>query len=75
MTCDQFGVELEQTMVKSPHASTLLECQHEVLGNMLSGKEELNPIDVEHFIIDAAWVVCSTYHILLGCSPVITVFG
>jgi hypothetical protein len=31
--------------------------------------------DIDIFLSDAAWAVCSTYHIVLKASPVAAIFG
>jgi hypothetical protein len=57
----------------------MLECIHGVLGNMLRTSEldmaELvKASDIDVFLSDAAWAVCSTYHTMLKASPGAAVF-
>jgi hypothetical protein len=35
----------------------------------------VKPSDINIFISDAAWVICSTYHIVLKASPAAAIFG
>jgi hypothetical protein len=58
----------------------MLECIHAVLGNMLRTSElnmakTVKPSDIDVFIPDAAWAVCSTYHTVLKASPDAAIFG
>jgi hypothetical protein len=58
----------------------LLERIHAVLGNMLR-TSELNMAelvkasDIDVFLSDATWGVCSTYHTVLKASPGAAIFG
>jgi hypothetical protein len=72
--------EHKPTSVKNPQANAIQERIHGVLGNMLhtseldmaeSGKAS----DIDVFLSDAAWAVCSTYHTVLKASPGATIFG
>ncbi len=50
------------------------------LGNMLctSGldmSETVTPNDIENFIMNADWAICSTYHTVLKSSPGAAIFG
>jgi hypothetical protein len=58
----------------------ILEHIHAVLGNMLcTSKLDLvkavNPSDIDVFLSDAAWAICSTYHIVLIASPGAAILG
>jgi hypothetical protein len=37
--------------------------------------ETVKPSDINLFLSDAAWVVCSTYHTVLIASPGAAIFG
>ncbi len=68
------------TSVKNPQANAILEHIHGVLGNMLRTSEldmaELvKTSDINVFLSDAAWAVCSTYHTVLKASPDAAIFG
>jgi hypothetical protein len=78
--CDTYGIKHEPTSVKNPHANAMLEHIHAVLGNILRTSElnmaELvNASDIDVFLSDAAWAVCSTYHTVLKASPGVAKFG
>ncbi len=56
------------TSVKNPHANAILEHIHAVLGNMLHTSEldmakTVKASDIDVFLSDAAWAVCSIYHL------------
>jgi hypothetical protein len=58
----------------------ILERVHQVLGQMLHTAEldmansvTLNDIDI--FLDNAAWAICSTYHMVLKASPSAAIFG
>jgi hypothetical protein len=78
--CDTYGIKRKPTSVKNPQANALLEHIHGVLGNMLR-TSELNMVelvkasDINVFLSDTAWAVCSTYHTVLKASPGAAIFG
>jgi hypothetical protein len=52
---------------------------HQVLGLMLHTAEidmanSVTPDDVDVFLDNAAWAICSTYHTLLKASPGAAIF-
>ncbi len=60
--------------------NAILECIHAVLGNMLRTSEldmakPVKASDIDVFLSDAAWAVCSTYHTVLKASPGAAIFG
>jgi hypothetical protein len=68
------------TTVKNPQANSILERVHKILGQMLCTAEldmadsiTLNDVDV--FLDNVAWAICSTYHTVLKASPGAVVFG
>jgi hypothetical protein len=66
-------------MVKNPQANGILECVHQVLGQMLCTAEldmtnSVTPDDVDVFLDNAAWVICSTYHTVLKAFPGAAIF-
>ncbi len=78
--CDTYGIKHKPTSVKNPQANAILEHIHGVLGNMLHTSEldmaELvKASDIDVFLSDAAWAVCSTYHTVLKASPGAAIFG
>jgi hypothetical protein len=67
-------------MVKNPQANGTLEHVHQVLGQMLHTAEfdmdnSVTPDDVDVFLDNAAWAICSTYHTVLKASPGAAIFG
>jgi hypothetical protein len=57
-----------------------LERVHQVLGQMLRTAEldmadSVSPDDVDVFLDNAAWAICSTYHTVLKASPSAAIFG
>ncbi len=67
------------TTVKNPHANGILERVHQVLGQMLYTAEldmadSVTPDDGDVFLDNAAWAICSTYHMVLEASPGAAIF-
>jgi hypothetical protein len=67
-------------MVKNPRVNGILEGVHQVLGQMLHTAEldmadSVTPNDVDVFLDNAAWAICSTYHTVLKASPGAAIFG
>jgi hypothetical protein len=68
--CKSYGIKCKPTTVKNPQANGILECLHQVLGQMLR-RAEINmanlvtPNDADVFLENAAWEICSTYHRVL----------
>jgi hypothetical protein len=67
-------------MVKNPRANCILELVHQVLGQMLCTAEldmadSVTPDDVNVFLDNTAWAICSTYHMVLKASPGAAIFG
>jgi hypothetical protein len=72
--------KVKPTSVKNPQANAILERIHGVLGNMLCTSEldmaeSVKASDIDVFLSDAAWAVCSTYHTVLKVSPGAAIFG
>jgi hypothetical protein len=68
------------TTVKNPQANGMLECVHQVLGQMLCTAEldmanSVTPDDVDVFLDKRAWAICSSYHTVLKASPGAAIFG
>ena len=78
--CKDYGIKRKPTTIKNPTANAVLERMHGVMGNMmrtrqLDGQEMLTEDNIDDFIINAAWAVCSMYHTVLGSSPGAAIFG
>jgi hypothetical protein len=72
--CDSYGIKHKPTMIKNPQANAICERVHQVLGTMMCTSEldianSVEPADIDTFIDNAAWVICSTYHTVLKASP------
>jgi hypothetical protein len=78
--CESYGITRKPITVKNPRANSILECVHEVLGQMLRTAElnmadSVTPNDVDVFLDNAAWAICSIYHTVLKASPGAAIFG
>jgi hypothetical protein len=78
--CVTYGIRRKPTTVKNPQANAILECLHPVLAQMvctaeLNMAETVTPDDVDVFLDNAAWAICSTYHTVLKASPGMAIFG
>ncbi len=78
--CESYGITRKPTMVKNPQANGILERVHQVLGQMLRTAEldmadSVASDDVDVFLDNAAWAICSTYHKVLKASPGAAIFG
>jgi hypothetical protein len=68
-------------MVKNPQANGILECVHQVLGQMLRTAEldmadSVTPNDIDVFLLDnMAWAIRSTYYTVLKAYPGAAIFG
>ncbi len=63
--CESYRIKHKPTTVKNPWANGILECVHQVLGQMLCTAEldmadSVTPDDVDVFLDNAAWAVRST---------------
>ncbi len=77
---ESYGIKHKPTTVKNPRANGILERVHQVLGHMLRTAEldmadSVTPNDVDVFLDNRAWAICSTYHTVLKASPVAAIFG
>ncbi len=78
--CNTYGIKCKLTSVKNLQANATLERIHAVLGNMLRTSklnmaESGEASDIEVFLSDAAWAICSTCHTVLKASPGAAIFG
>jgi hypothetical protein len=78
--CITYGVKCKPTTAKNPQANAILECLHQVLAQMLRTAElnmakTVTSNDVDVFLDNAAWVICSTYHTVLKAFPGAAIFG
>jgi hypothetical protein len=78
--CVTYGIKRKLTTIKYPQANAILERLHQVLAQTLHTAEinmakTVTPDDVDVFLDNAAWVICSTYHTVLKASPGVAIFG
>jgi hypothetical protein len=78
--CITYGIKHKPTTIKNPQANAILERLHQVLAQMLRTSEldmakTKTPDDVNVFLDNAAWAICSTYHTVLKASPGAVIFG
>ncbi len=78
--CKSYGIKRKPTIVKNPPLNGILECVHQVLGQMLCTAEidmddSVTPNEVDVFLDNAAWAIHSTYHTVLKASPGAAIFG
>jgi hypothetical protein len=77
--CESYGITCKPTTVKNPQANGILEHIHQVLGQMLCTAEldmadSVTPDDIDVFLDNTAWAICSTYHTVLKASPGAAIF-
>jgi hypothetical protein len=77
---DSYGIEYKPTTIKNPQANAICEYVHQVLGTMMRTSEldmadSVEPADINTFIDNAAWGICSTNHTVLKASPGAAIFG
>jgi hypothetical protein len=78
--CNSYGIKHEPTTIKNPHAYAICECIHQVLGTIIHTSEidmaeSVEPADIDIFNNNAAWAICSTYHMVLKASQGAAIFG
>jgi hypothetical protein len=78
--CETYATKRRPTTIKNPQANAILEHLHQVLGQMLRTSEldmaeTITPDNVNVFLDNAAWAICSTYHTVLKTSPGAAIFG
>jgi hypothetical protein len=78
--CKTYGIKRKPTTIKNPQANAILEHLHQVLAQMLRTSKldmakTITPDDVNVFLDNGAWAICSTYHTVLKASPGAAIFG
>jgi hypothetical protein len=76
---DSYAIKRKPTMVKNPQANAILERMHQFLGQMLHTAEldmtdSVVPDDIDVFIDNTTWAICSTYHTVHKASPGAAIF-
>ena len=77
---DTYGIKRKPTSIKNPQANAILERVHQVIMVMLHTAEidttnSVDASDIDTFLTNVAWVICSTYHTVLKASPGAAIFG
>jgi hypothetical protein len=78
--CTTYGMKRKPTTIKNPQANAILKCLHQVLARMLRTAEfdmaeTVTPDDIDVFLDNAAWAICSTYHTVLKASQGAAIIG
>ncbi len=78
--CRSYGIRRKPNTVKNPRANGTLEYVHQVFGQMLltaeiDMAESVTSDDIDVFLDNAAWAICSIYHTVLKASPGAAIFG
>jgi hypothetical protein len=78
--CATYGVKRKLTSIKNPTANSILECIHAVFTSILHTTnldmaKLVNASDINVFLSDAAWAICSTHHTVLKTSLGAAIFG
>ncbi len=78
--CATYDIKHMPTSIKNPTANAILECIHAVFTNMLRTAkldmdELVNASNINIFLSDATWAICSTHHTVLKASPGAAIFG
>ncbi len=78
--CKTYDIKRMPTSLKNPQANAILERIHAVFTNMLRTAElnmakSVKASDINVFLPDAAWAICSTHHTVLKASPGVAIFG
>ncbi len=78
--CETYGIKRKPTRIKTPQANVILERLHQVLGQMLCTSKldmakTITPDDLDIFLDNVAWAICSIYHTVLKASPGAAIFG
>ena len=78
--CDTYGIKRKPTSVKNSQANAILEQVHQVIMVMLCTAEidmddSVDASDIDTFLTNVSWAICSTYHSVLKASPGVAIFG
>jgi hypothetical protein len=78
--CESYSINCKPTTDKNPQVNGILECVHQILGQILRTAEldmtnSLTPNDVDVFLDKAAWGICFTYHTVLKAPSGAAIFG
>ena len=78
--CKTYGIKRKPTSIKNPQANAILERMHAVFTNMLHTAEldmaePVNASEIDIFLADATWAICSTHHTVLKVLPGAAIFG
>jgi hypothetical protein len=78
--CNTYGIKHTPTSAKNPQVNAILEHIHTVLTNMLCTAELdlaklVKASDIDVFLSNNVWIICSTYHTVLKASPGSAILG
>jgi hypothetical protein len=75
-----YGIKRKPTSIKNPTANAILEHIHAVFTKMLrtaklNMAKLVNASDIDIFLSDATWAICSTHHTVLKALLGAAIFG
>jgi hypothetical protein len=78
--CVSYGIKRKLTSVKNPQVNAILEQAYQVIMSMLHTNEidmadKVASSDIDTFLTNASWAICSTYHTVLKALPGSAIFG
>jgi hypothetical protein len=78
--CESYGIMCKPSTVKYLQANGISKRVHQVLEQMLRTAESdmadsVTPNDVNVFLENVAWAICSTYHTVIKAFPGAAIFG
>ena len=63
------GIKRKPNTIKNPQSNAILERVHQIVTSMLHTSEfDMADTLTSDFLDNAAWAICSTYHVKAGCS-------
>jgi hypothetical protein len=78
--CATYGIKHKPTSIRNTTVNAILEYIHGLFTNMLCTAELnmaklVNASDIDNFLSNAAWAICSTHNTVLEASPGAAIFG
>ena len=78
--CKSFNRKWRPTTVKNPQPNAIIERVHGIIGDMMRTSnldmiETVKDTMIGDFLVNVAWAICSTYHIILKSTPRAAISG
>ena len=72
--CDSYGLKHKPFSVRNPQSNAILQQVHQTIMAIphtaeLHMANTVSKSDIAKFLTNAAWAICSTYHMVLKASP------